>query len=792
MKILTKAYYSEEVEFSNGFEQMTLGELDTDPDDGWYLHDTNTSCADWDNCTIDLTPAAIRSGSQAFSTTSGVYIARSVTAGKKFVLEFWAYIDTNAGAEYIRVELDDAPNHTSYADITEAARDPDNGIQIRVIDVSGGALEIDLYSRLDGGVDYTTEYQSANLGDYQGKWVGIRLFFTDEIYQLYTDLGDTGKWTLLTQSTWDDTDPMGNLSNCTCYVVGLVYLDDITVYSLNTTTAEEITTVTNAYCSSSMNGGGVLNVIKRDFELANYSTYSAYPWRQVEVYHHSGSTLKQKIWEGIILQPRFNYNWIQFAGMTPLRILNEIEANYSSLLAEGEVTGVSGSVLTDSNASFTASLVNKVCTFTDDAGPTYEIDYPDGGDIYQSDRITHIAYPTLEQGGWADLADETNQWHVNHAYEDMCMILTFTVANAASTTGFEIEIITQFINSGTYATDPDLYIFRASSSAWEKVSDLNVGDLPAVYKFSDTDLATSPPTNYFNGTTLKLAIHAGAWSDAFGTNEAIHCYKASVKNYYSTLFNAGSTLYTIDAQTGTTLTFTGQDIETDGVAINDRYKVGDYLHNILESIWNTASITFVSLDYDDSTNVDATDYTSDFVGPILARFAQWDNREVWDSLGWQIKSKSSYTDTSIDLTEADINVDVKGNWINGYYLVDGRNEYRKIRFFGAGISQEGVQTTTNNSLWTKMITDTRIPTEAAAKTFVTNLLSDHSDAKKILSVEIDMDKGISNIENLDIGKTIDINLYSGTINITGGLIREIHYRQMLGGHLFARLIVEVI
>ncbi len=804
MKILTKAYYNESLEFQNGFEGTTGVEADGDPDDGWYLGGSGTQLwASYDNSSSHQ-----RTGSKAISqsTSHSSNWYRAITAGKSFIMEGWFYWDTadpTSDLRHVGMQLDNGGD-TDDAIFYYSTNKPDTavGVFLKFLRDPGNTdyIQLLVYSRFSASpATYTTEVTLVKPQWYADKWIGIKLKVTVTGYELYSDYTDVGAWTLEAQGTWDNTATMENMD---IFRFGMdddgaageeAIIDDTLVSTLNTSSSEEIATLSDVKCSSSMGDGGVLNATKRDFELANYSTYSGYPWRHVEVYHHSGDTLKQKIWEGIILSPRINYKWIQFSGMTPLRILAEVEANYSSLLAEGEVTAVSGAVMTDANAAFTDTLLTKITTFTDDAGPTYELDVPmNTSAIYESDRTTPLS-PPLEEGDYTDLATESGFWRAGEIdHPDFCMILTFDLPNSALSTGFEVEVITEFINSGTYATAPDIYVYDWQTPQWEKVSNLQVEDSATTFTFTDTDLSEAL-ADYFDGLgDFKICIHAGAWSDPIGTQEYMKVYKAEVKNYYSTLFTAGTTKYTIDARAATTLTHTGQDIEADGVAINDRYKVGDYLHNIIGDIWDTAAITFVSIDYDDSTEIDSTDYNSDFVGPVLKRFADMDGRRVWDALGWQIKCKSSYEDTGIDLTEVDIETDINGNWTNGFYHVNGRNVYRKVKVFGAGVSYADTQSPSFNSLWTKTITDNRVPTQAAAANMVSKLLTKHSDAAKMLVFEIDMDGGITNIENLDIGKTIDVNLYSGTINITAGLITEIHYRQQFGGHLFAKLVVLVI
>ena len=54
---------------------------------------------------------------------------------------------------------------------------------------------------------------------------------------------------------------------------------------------------------------------------------------------------------------------------------------------------------------------------------------------------------------------------------------------------------------------------------------------------------------------------------------------------------------------------------------------------------------------------------------------------------------------------------------------------------------------------------------------------------------LDYDKG-TDYSAIDVGKAITINLYSGTYEQTDGIIRELHYSQIAGGHLFCDINIE--
>ena len=809
MRLLTKAYYYQQLEMANSFEGITLAEADADPDDGWYIGGSGTQA--WANWSESPTVSA-RTGSQAMVLGTAAEVNnlyRTITTGKSFVVEGWTYWDT-AGPTNVRwfaMQLDEGADTDNI--LSFGTPFPSTAIALTAeLIVDAGAsdyIDIRLLSRFTSSpATYTLEKLITKTSWVQDKWIGLKLQVTTTGYIIYSDYGDTGTWTVEAQGSWTNTATMEDLTKIRVGADGNaaageeVLIEDIAVYNLITTAADEITSVTKLSCTKSL-GGGVVNVTLRDFELANYSTIKDHIWISAEVLTND---LSRTLWEGFLTRPVFRMNHVNINGISGLKALDKIPANYSAVLAAGEVTAVGADYIDDSTAAFTDDSLTKLCTFTDAAGPDDETVYPNASsDIYESDRTTGWD-PTstsggTETGGYGSLATSEDYWQIEGDKDDFCCILEFTVPNAASCAVWELSIFASFAPVVNYTTMPSIYLWNQNATAWQEW--LHDGDTkiswagdrgPATYTFTNADMTDTDEDHYFNGTTFKVAFHAGIYVWGAYTKELLTLFTASLKNTYSTAFTAQETIYTVDGRTATRLTFTGQTPQADGIGPADRYKVGDYLHNNMNEIWDAASLVWIGLDYDDSTSVDATDYQSAYVGDVLRRYARLDDREVWQAIGWNIMIKSSYEDTGIDLTEDHI---VTNPLFEGWtYDRDGSNIIKDVKVFGGGISYADNQIPDYASPGGLIHTDNRIATQKSALDMATSLLAEHNSSKDFLRLTIDCDSGITNIANLDVGKTIDVNLYSGTITISAGLIREVAYNQHRGGPLYASLVIEVL
>lgn len=631
-----------------------------------------------------------------------------------------------------------------------------------------------------------------NTAEYIGFKVKIMKNVADEFYAtFYMDANNDGLFSLVaTHALSSGTPPTyvhefcffcdnGNGDN--------IFLDTIVVKDETTTNSPaEIATLTYCTTHNERDLGGTFTARARDLTLTNYSTLKEYLWQAVEIWNNA---LTEVLWEGWITNINFAYNHVTFTGSNILKIVNDINADHNGILAEGEVTTSGADSIDDVNATFTSALVGKTCTFTDTAGPTYELDYPNSNSEFREDDWAATLSLDTEVGDHTRVDSREEEWP-NYWYGKASesyggVYLEFDVANGSSSTGFEIQLDIQMEDIDKYDGGyPEIDIYDDEGSTWEKVID-PISDYDE-YTIDWADLNRAVATYYFDETNkLKLFID---WGSILASAESCGLYFAQVKNYYSTPFSAGEIVYVIDSQDSNTLTFTGQTPNADGVAVGDRYVVGDYLHSILDTVWSKVGLDYISLDYDDSTNSEAVDYTTTSIGEVLRKFAQMDGRHLWHAKGWVIKSSSTLIDTGIDLTEADFEVDQHlEDWT---YNLDGFNIKKNIKVIGAGCVGEDTQSPAYPSPLGLVHTDTRISSQEAANTLSAQLKIDHTSEKKTLQEVVVNADSLSGSSQIDVMKTIDVALYSSTITVTAGEIVSVSYSQTRGGNLFCGMMIE--
>ena len=192
---------------------------------------------------------------------------------------------------------------------------------------------------------------------------------------------------------------------------------------------------------------------------------------------------------------------------------------------------------------------------------------------------------------------------------------------------------------------------------------------------------------------------------------------------------------------------------------------------------------FLTIDVDATALADAADYYYQYVGPVFRDFAKRMGRRIWQKIGWIIQCKSAYTDTTLNLTEA--------NFVDWDLDIDGEELYKAILVSGANndiIEYTGAAYGTPYSL---IINHPALTTEEAAAEYASQMSTDHADPVKRYRFIIDYDDG-TDYSALDIGKTVDVNLYSGTLTITAGLITSLTWSQESAGHLMVVVEVEVV
>lgn len=650
--------------------------------------------------------------------------------------------------------------------------------------------------------------------DYEdSSWIGLRVDYnwTTFTARFYYDRGEsgfgpdgTGEWIYAGFGTFNSSSHsilqylVIQSTRTVAHNYNEIYIDDIAIFSDEPIASDELSKMISGQCSVAEDFQGSTQLTIADHNMANFSTLKDFVRFHGEIWNDA---LTRKLGEYTFARNSFSRHEVNFLGIERGRILQKTPAEYNAILGDGEVTSVSDDAITDDNAEFTADLIGKFVTFTDTEGPVYEIDYPNSNsDLTESDRATSLSVGT-EYGSYAEL-DGSGGWLAIEDHNDMCFRLEFTVLNAAISTGFKITVSANFQPSGYMTTDPDLYIYNTFTSEWVKVADfpINISATKMRYSFSVTDLVDKTPSHYFTGTTLKIALHAGVYEGELHTSEAMSCNLAECENTYSTLFSANNIIYTIDdVPSSTTLTFTGQTPNVDGVAKNDRYKVGDTLKNIILAIWNAAFIDWLDLNMDATSKVDATDWQSSMVLPVLSIYKERLGARLWQSIGYKINISDTFDSTGLTLTEEDEVTDFKGKGFE--WLPDGTNIIQSARVFGAGVFDKDEQVPEYPSRQGIIITDNRVSTQEAALDLVDKSLIKDIGPRETLKMTIDLDMvGLrswdSNLtyETVVLFRTINVSLSIGGVEkiaIPTGKIIAMNYFQANDGHLRTTLLIEV-
>jgi hypothetical protein len=561
----------------------------------------------------------------------------------------------------------------------------------------------------------------------------------------------------------------------------------------------EITGVTFQQVSRKIWGGGVLQCTVDNFERTALSTLRDYLWERVEVKKNDGSTV---LWEGFINRITYNNNKVTFYGIDALRALDKVWAHHTAVLATGSVTSLeTADSIDDTNASFTTALETKPCIFTDVAQPGQEEIYPNADtDFYHSGTADDPA--DIETGNWTDLNPgdygemKIVEYVDNYEADGYGIDIEFDSSDLATSTHIKI-IVQLYMLAGSFygvAGDrPEFWIYDDNGAAWVNGAS---GDYTGIGRIPEWGAKSSwvqheitvvdNVADYVSaGNEIKIRVTCGDPNNT--TPKYAYAWMvvkwAKLINTYEATFDAHEIVYTVDdASSSTRLIFTGQTPQADGIAAGDLYRVGDVLSTILENMWESAAINFVQLDVEASTLVDAGNFWYDYVGSVLRLFAERMNRQVWHEIGWTIKCYSTITDTALDLTEANCKPTYYGD-------IDGDNIVRCALVSGANNEAVNYNTPDYPSPYTTIRNEPQIMTEETAVAYASELTTLNASPVHNLHLTVDFDDG-NNYSAADIGKGIDIDLFSSDISISQGIIKELSYSQNRGEHLMVEMVID--
>lgn len=649
------------------------------------------------------------------------------------------------------------------------------------------------------------EGQDSDTGNLTvGEWNGFRMIadLGKKTLEIYHDRGDSGTWVLKNSMSWTSSinepfDRMdftsdGNEYGAGTYAYEKFFIDDLSIEP-GSRTGDEITPAPlTAKCSKKMEGRGMFSASIHDFELANYATTKLLVWPPIEVWSND---LAVKLGEYFCPKPRYRYNSYLLAGPEALGVLHGVSSGYNGILAQGEATAIGADTLTDSNAAFTAALLAKICMFTDKVSPSIEVDYPVASSDHHLVSDDNPLDPLSESGANTDLDTVDGIWSVRADVPDNAFYLklVYEVTNGATATAFNYQL-NSFNSRWTVGNDAEIHIYDFTNTQWRKVADLECDNKWVTYYMDESDIPAGVISDYYSGDTppeFHVKILSGVKTGYICDMQTSF---AELKTTYSTLFAAEQNNYTVDIQTATQLDFTDQTPQADGPAAGDRYVIGDLLHNIVPLMSKRAIETNLTLDYGTSTKADAADYRTSMIGDILSSFAKMDNRRYWQQIGWVAQSLAtgSLVSTGLTLTEADlvVNNDME-KWEIGR---DGTEMRRHQMVVGNGNFAEEFQTPTFPCPLSDLYTSNLISSQVIAKAHADSRLARYQGPKDIFECTVDHNNiAGTDYTSIDNGKTININLYSGTFTITNGMIISIENDDSgANGHLLRTMQVETI
>lgn len=651
----------------------------------------------------------------------------------------------------------------------------------------------------DGGTDETDLDLTLPVETYWG--LRMVLDMDAKTVSFYHDVDDDGNWALVNTGTWT-SDISGNIDKLLVEVhprdnergYANFYIDDL-ILEPGPITAEEITGVEVSECSKRFQGQGAVSALIDDYENANFSDFEDMGWTDIEVWSND---LTFKCGEYTLIEPNILRNQVRLSGPEMLRTLDRMGARVNTIEAAGEVTAVGAATIDDSNASF-SGLTNKICLFADAVGPSVETAYPAAGSNHYKTSDDNPATPFGEGNTFADLSTQGTRWiftYKSTANNDTFYIqLEIATTNGGSATAFEVTLQSK-IYGPSAGDESEVWIYDFTNVTWRSLGNWTslalAGWLSPVieFHFTEADIPVGVIADYFSGDPspeFHIKVSSGE-TTTVSEFLKMEFDIAELKVTHTTTYVAATTNYTIDALTPTQLTFTDQTPLADGVAIGDRYKVGDFIHNVMTSAFQNAYLAGLTLLVDTTTQADAQDFRTSYIGDIIKRYERILKRESFQAKGFIVKllDPSNYESTGLSLTHADFVNNPGEEWV---YNPSARDVIRHAQVLGDGVFAEGFQTPVLPSPQSLIISDTRVSSQVTANDIIANILSQNQDKRKFLWFTLDLYDGTDYTE-LDIGKTINVNIYSGLLNITGGLIREMFFKDQPNGHLFCRMLVE--
>ena len=573
--------------------------------------------------------------------------------------------------------------------------------------------------------------------------------------------------------------------------------------------ASEITNVQFLSVVNKMKTGGAVRLSKHDVDMVLIGTMKKLLNQRVEVRKVDGTTV---IWEGVITDIDYDsslHQW-NFGGPEGLAALNNVNCRYNANLGSGVITTIDDDdtppTITDTNQTFSTGLVGSECIFTNDSADVYETQYPTANSVWVDDApagggtaadSTTTVWANMAIGGVNDVRLTDTNTRGNNYY---ALELEYDFANHGSASECIIILKMKFQPRSEFANDgsdlPEVWLYDDDETTWQTTDGNGVTGLGTCTNWSNVEWGAATNTNI----DLKVTIDStdiGGYFDAAGllkiqvtcggplTTDYIECRIARADLRYSTYYTAEANDYTIDAVSGSDLTFTDQTPYADGIRANDTFRIGQDADTVLGYCWRDGMIDWLNYETDGATGlIECMDLRGSTVGSVLRRYSELLNWEVWQEVGWNIRLGNTYDATGLSLTHADFEhytFGVKGREIiraNSMFAVDQwENSF-------AGVV-EGIQ-----SLWDYFISNNTLQSQATSAQFQETNLTRHSSLKYHFRGLLDHDAG-TDYSAIGLGETMTITLHTDKVVITNGVIDEISWFQQTNGHLHSEIQVII-
>lgn len=639
--------------------------------------------------------------------------------------------------------------------------------------------------------------------------------------------------TVSRDNVWIEADSKGGGGGVTSYIDHL----EMTVYY----TVPETELIPEKITVQIAKGGtGYIRMNISDEALANLATFKSNLKKPIQVFDDAGiKTLGE--FELTKLNIIGN-NEIEYQGIEYLHKSLKCRANYNPVLMTGILDGVVENVIYDWDDFFNQSRFatlgigeNEHIAFKDANsnscfflanGDSAIVDENDDPFVPDTETLavnrTHWTNPDSSYWDSVQGGDGWGQVEAGDEEENWGTILEYSVLVKTGTnpTIIEFNYGLTFNKMGFYAAafeNPLIQIYDDDGDVWETLATFSHTTYgSAATHFTGTASVSANITNYLNNDipvsehgfdqyVLKIRINAG--STVADDRDTL------ITNYYSRIKITYDASQAIELSEGFTQEHVPDSLAlamlsdgnfefpwVAGITQGDEYIIGTNVKTAIDAAWqahvlnDTLTLTFDA----EATKALFTDKTYTSLGDMLNEAAKLAGYDVWQKHDGSWDTKASLTFESTDfiagsaLTEDDVvNINIPGAF---RYSIDTNNLAAEIHIIGQTTDIVGSNSSAITPEYTTIeelvITNPKLNSTSDCTTEADALVVFKEKAIQAITLTVDMNK--KDYSSLNIQKKIDVNLWSGVIQITNSgteeyVIESITYQQEAGGHLYATL-----